>query len=163
SPRWERRSREHAMNTVAITGANVGIGFGAARQLAADPDWHVVLACRDMGKASAAIATIRSRTPAARVTAMKLELYSPASVREFAENLAAAGLPPLRGLILNAGGINMRARAPEFTEDGFERTFQLNFLGHFALANLLLPHLAARSRIVSVTSDLHDPAATRMG
>jgi len=57
----------------------------------------------------------------------------------------------------------MKAKSLEFTEDGFERTFQLNFLGHFLLANLLIEQMIPPARIIFVSSDLHDPAATRMG
>jgi len=46
---------------------------------------------------------------------------------------------------------------------GFERTFQLNFLGHFLMANLLIEQMTMPARIVFVSSDLHDPAATKMG
>jgi hypothetical protein len=84
-------------------------------------------------------------------------------VRRLPQRLTAMGLPPIHGLILNAGGINMNAKSLEFTEDGFEHTFQLNFLGHFLLANLMIEHVAAPARVIFVSSDLHDPAATRMG
>ena len=151
------------MNTVVITGANVGIGFATARFVAALPQWHVVLACRNVAKSNAAIATIEKAHPDSRVTFVLLDLFSLASVRRFPELLAGKALPPVDGLILNAGGINMKARSLEFTEDGFERTFQLNFLGHFLLANLLVNQMAAGARIIFVSSDLHDPAATRMG
>jgi NAD(P)-dependent dehydrogenase (short-subunit alcohol dehydrogenase family) len=72
-------------------------------------------------------------------------------------------IPPLSGLILNAGGFNNAEKSLEFSEDGFERTFQLNFLGHFLLANLLIQQMTASGRIIFVSSDLHDPAATKMG
>jgi NAD(P)-dependent dehydrogenase (short-subunit alcohol dehydrogenase family) len=39
----------------------------------------------------------------------------------------------------------------------------LNFLGHFLLANLLIKQMNAPARIIFVSSDLHDPAATKMG
>src|SRR5258708_19903669 len=51
----------------------------------------------------------------------------------------------------------------EFTEDDFERPLQLNFLGDVLLANLLISQMSAGARIIFVSSDLHDPAATRMG
>jgi len=53
------------MRTVIITGANVGIGFATTKFLAANPEWHVVLACRNESKAKAAIHDISSgsRTP----------------------------------------------------------------------------------------------------
>src|SRR5579864_6168481 len=159
----ERIEGSHQMKTVIITGANVGIGFAAANFLAALPGLRVVLACRNESKAKAAIAAIRQRHPHAQVDFAPLDLFSLASVRRFPAALAHLHTPPIGALVLNAGGINMRAKSLEFTEDGFERTFQLNFLGHFLLTNLLLGEMAAPARIVYVSSDLHDPAATRMG
>ena len=151
------------MKSILITGANVGIGFAAANFLAARPDWHVLLACRDESKANDAIAAIRDAHPGARLGFVPLDLFSLASVRRLPGLLAAMRIPPLHGLILNAGGINMKAKSLEFSEDGFERTFQLNFLGHFLLTNLLIEQMTEPARIVFVSSDLHDPAATRMG
>ena len=151
------------MKTVIITGANAGIGFATAMHVAALPQWHVVLACRDASKGSAAVAAIRKAYPNSHVSFAPLDLFSLASVRRFPALLTEAPIPPLGGLILNAGGINMRAKSLELTDDGFERTFQLNFLGHFLLINLLMSHLSAGARIIVVSSDLHDPAATRMG
>ena len=151
------------MKTVVITGANVGIGFATAKHLAAISGWHVVFACRNESKANAAIRDIHATFPDARTSFVPLDLFSLASLRYFPAALSAAATPPLDALVLNAGGINMKAKSLEFTGDGFERTFQLNFLGHFVLVNLVIEHMAAPSRIVFVSSDLHDPAATRMG
>lgn len=151
------------MKTVVITGANAGIGYATASYLAGLPEWHVVLACRNDAKARAAADAIKRAHPGARVTCAPLDLCSLASVRHLPQWLTQAELPPIHGLILNAGGINMKAKSPEFTEDGFERTFQLNFLGHFVLANRMVDHLAASARVLFVSSDLHDPVATKMG
>ena len=151
------------MRTVVITGANVGIGFATAKTIAALPEWHVVLACRNASKANAALAEIRQAHPDSHVRFAPLDLFSLASVRRFPALLTEITLPPLGGLILNAGGINMKAKSLEFTEDGFERTCHLNFLGHFLLANLLVNQMSAQARVIFVSSDLHDPAATRMG
>jgi NAD(P)-dependent dehydrogenase (short-subunit alcohol dehydrogenase family) len=123
----------------------------------------VFLACRDASKANAALAEIRKAHPDSQVRFASLDLFSLASVRRFPALLTKIALPPLGGLILNAGGINMKAKSLEFTEDGFERTCQLNFLGHFLLANLLVDQMGANARTIFVSSDLHDPAATRMG
>jgi light-dependent protochlorophyllide reductase len=157
------REMRKEKRTVIITGANVGIGFATAKFLAAIPDWHVVLACRSEEKAKAAIAAIKSTHPDSHVSFARLDLYSLSSVRRLPAALTAMQLPPIAGLVLNAGGNNMKAKSPEFTEDGFERTFQLNFLGHFLLANLLAKRMTQPARMVFVSSDLHDPTATKMG
>jgi NAD(P)-dependent dehydrogenase (short-subunit alcohol dehydrogenase family) len=151
------------MQTAIITGANVGIGFATAKFLAALPGWRVVLACRNESRANGAIAAIRQNHPDARVDFAPIDLFSLSSVRRFPGVLAEMQATPVGALVLNAGGLNMKAKSLEFTEDGFEQTFQLNFLGHFLLTNLLLAEMAKPARIVFVSSDLHDPAATRMG
>jgi len=138
------------MKTVLITGANAGIGFATAKVLAARPEWHVVLACRNESKANAAIAAIRNAHPKARLSFALLDLFSLASVRRLPEVLAWMRVPTLSGLILNAGGFNSKAKS-------------LDFLAHFVLANLLVRQMAVCGRIVFVSSDLHDPAATKMG
>jgi NAD(P)-dependent dehydrogenase (short-subunit alcohol dehydrogenase family) len=127
------------------------------------PPWYVVMACRNASKAETAIADIRRIHREAHVRFVPLDLFSLASVRQFPALLGRLKLPPLAGLILNAGGPNMNGGPRDLTEDGFERTFQLNFFGHFLLANLLLGELTAGSRIILVSSDLHDPAATKAG
>ena len=65
-------------------------------------------------------------------------------------------MPPLAGLVCNAGLQN--PSTPRRSVDGFETTFAVNHLGHFLLANLLLPVLVERGRITVVSSGVHDPA-----
>jgi NAD(P)-dependent dehydrogenase (short-subunit alcohol dehydrogenase family) len=151
------------MKTVVITGANAGIGFATAKYIAAQPDWSVILACRNAEKAGAAVQRIHQARAASSVSTLPLDLLSLQSVTDFVGALDKQDLPPLHGLVLNAGGINMKAKTLEYSGDGFERTFQLNFLGHFAVTNLLLGRMRAPARILFVSSDTHDPAATRMG
>ena len=68
---------------------------------------------------------------------MKLDLGSLKSIQTFAKNFKEKGLP-LHILINNAG-----IMCPPYgtTQDGFELTFGINHLGHFALTNLLLDEL----------------------
>ncbi|MEY4578339.1 MAG: hypothetical protein RL701_3042 [Pseudomonadota bacterium] len=147
------------LQTVVITGGNSGLGYACARTLlTASPPWHVIIACRDPGRAGTAVETLReAAAPGAKIEAMALDLASLASVRAFSveleRKLKAAELPPLHGLICNAGVQGAKV----FTVDGFETTFAVNHLGHYLLVNLLLPSLTKPARIAVVASGVHDP------
>ncbi len=148
------------LQTVIVTGGNSGLGYACASALlAASPTWHVVIACRDPLRARNAVEALRkSAPPGAKVEAMDLDLASLASIRAFAagmnDELKAAGLPPLHGLVCNAAVQG----AKTFTVDGFETTFGVGHLGHYLLVNLLLPLMAKPGRIAVVASGVHDPA-----
>jgi NAD(P)-dependent dehydrogenase (short-subunit alcohol dehydrogenase family) len=125
---------------VVITGANSGIGRAAALVLAA-AGAEVTLAVRDLEKGRAAAATIPGKTEVRR-----LDLASLASIREF-----AAGWSAEIHLLINNAGVMIPPL--DRTEDGFELQFGTNHLGHFALTNLLLPHV--RGRVVTISSTMH--------
>ena len=120
---------------IVITGANSGIGYPAARELAR-AGASVVLAARDRTKAETAIARLRSEVPGAKVEVGILDLASLASVRDFAARELDRGLP-LDVLVDNAGVMGPPKRLE--TKDGFELQFGTNVLGHFALTGLLMP------------------------
>jgi NAD(P)-dependent dehydrogenase (short-subunit alcohol dehydrogenase family) len=123
--------------TVIVTGASSGIGLAAARALAA-AGARVVFAVRSTEKGRA-VATATDGVTEVR----ELDLASLDSVRAF-----AAGWAGGIDLLINNAGVS----GPELsrTADGFEMKFGTNHLGHFALTNLLLPHIT--SRVVTVAS-----------
>jgi NAD(P)-dependent dehydrogenase (short-subunit alcohol dehydrogenase family) len=127
-------------STIVVTGANSGIGLSAARALAG-AGAHVVLAVRNAAKGEAAAATI----PGSREVRV-LDLTSLASIRAFAD----AWSGDLDVLINNAG---VMAVPEGRTADGFETQIGTNHLGHFALTNLLLPHVTRR--VVTLASGAH--------
>jgi NAD(P)-dependent dehydrogenase (short-subunit alcohol dehydrogenase family) len=126
--------------TAVVTGANSGLGIATVEALAG-AGAHVVLAVRDPGRGEAAAAGVHGSLEVRR-----LDLADLASVREF----AAAWSGDLDLLINNAGIMNVPESA---TKDGFEMQFGTNHLGHFALTNLLLPHIT--DRVVTVSSGAH--------
>ncbi|MFE9444823.1 oxidoreductase [Streptomyces sp. NPDC006602] len=126
--------------TAVVTGANSGIGLTAADALAR-AGAHVVFAVRDVERGRAAAATVHGSTEVRR-----LDLADLASVREFAD----AWEGPLSLLVNNAGVMMLPQQR---TRDGFEMQFGTNHLGHFALTNLLLPHVT--DRVVTVSSGAH--------
>jgi NAD(P)-dependent dehydrogenase (short-subunit alcohol dehydrogenase family) len=126
--------------TVVVTGANSGIGVPTVQALGG-AGAHVVLAVRDVDSGRRAAATVPGSHEVRR-----LDLADLASVREF----AAAWDGSLDVLINNAGVMMV----PEGrTKDGFETHLGTNHLGHFALTNLLLPHIT--DRVVTVSAAAH--------
>lgn len=128
-----------------VTGANSGIGFHAADELARRGA-TVVLACRNTEAADLAAAKIPGET---RVE--KLDVGSQASVAAFADRWSG----PIDLLINNAG--LMRPPTYQQTVDGHELQFGTNHLGHFALTGRLLPALAEApsARVVTIASIAH--------
>ena len=142
--------------TVIITGGNSGLGYECAKEMAASQQaWHIIIACRNLQKASAAVDSLIAQSPRAKIEAMPIDLTSLASVRNFARDFRTRDLPPLRALVCNAG-IQV-VSGTTYTQDGFETTFGVNHLGHFLLTHLLLKLFVAPARIVMVSSDTHDP------
>ena len=152
--RWTTRAMPSQAGRLAIvTGATSGIGYEAALALAG-AGAEVILAVRDAAKAERAMASIRQRHPGARLASRPLDTGRLASVRAFGQHWQSEARP-IDILLLNAGIAAVPSR--EETEDGFERQFGTNYLGHFALAGLLLPFVRrdAASRIVPVASLAH--------
>jgi NAD(P)-dependent dehydrogenase (short-subunit alcohol dehydrogenase family) len=138
-----------------ITGANSGIGYHAALELARKGA-HVLLACRDKAKGDRALERLRAEVPAASAEVVLLDLASLESVCAFGAAELALG-EPLDLLINNAGVMAPKRRLE--TKDGFEIQFGTNVLGHFVLTGLLLPALvraatvrSQRPRVVTLAS-----------
>ncbi len=139
---------------VLITGANSGIGFQTARELARKGA-EIILPARSMAKAKDAVDRIRREIPSASLVPGVLDLASQASVREFASWFSAQYPGPSIDLLINNAGV-MAIPERKLTVDGFEQQFATNFLGPFALTALLYPQVRQRegSRIVIVSSSV---------
>jgi NAD(P)-dependent dehydrogenase (short-subunit alcohol dehydrogenase family) len=139
-----------AGRTFVVTGANSGTGKEATKRLAA-AGAHVIMAVRTPSKGEAARAEIIASVPDARLTVKRLDLAELASIRAFAADLLASG-QPVDVLVNNAGVMAPPKRLT--TADGFELQFGSNFLGPFAVTNLLLPRLLESSapRVATMTS-----------
>jgi NAD(P)-dependent dehydrogenase (short-subunit alcohol dehydrogenase family) len=137
---------------IVVTGANSGIGFEAAKEFARKGA-RTILACRNEERARDALDQIQAEVPQAAAEILLIDLASMASVREFADRFRE-NHDRLHVLVNNAG-IMMPAYGT--TEDGFERQFGINHLGHFALTGLLMDRLlgTSGSRVVSISSMVH--------
>src|SRR5258708_1425662 len=153
--------------TIILTGGTSGVGYAGARMIAAShPDWYLVLASRNQQQGMQTVTTLQHETglPVPQtgfqhIEGMPLDLASLASVRAFAREIAARDLPPLHAVVCNAG--LQVVSGTTYTQNGFEKTFGVNCLGHFLLVNLLLRQLVAPARIVFVSSDSHDPESSK--
>jgi NAD(P)-dependent dehydrogenase (short-subunit alcohol dehydrogenase family) len=133
--------------TIAITGANSGLGYETMRVLALRGA-HIIGIARTLEKAEKACASVEGET-----TPMFLDLAEWDSVVRCAEGIRGLNVP-IDVLITNAGIMAL----PELEQvNGVEKQFAINHLGHFILINQLRePVLAApQGRFVMLSSRAH--------
>jgi NAD(P)-dependent dehydrogenase (short-subunit alcohol dehydrogenase family) len=152
-PQWTFADMpSQAGRTVLVTGANSGLGYVTARQLA-HCGAHVVLTARDPLRGAGALARLRAEVPHASVELRRLDLADLESVRELAGRLVADGVAV--DVLVNNAGVMMPPRT--LSRQGFELQFATNHLGHFALTGLLLDTLRGSddARVVTVSAGYH--------
>ncbi|THD24936.1 Retinol dehydrogenase 12 [Fasciola hepatica] len=162
--------------TAIVTGANTGIGFHTAGELARRGA-VVIMACRNNDRAEAAKAKLLSLYGEGNADWMKTNVADPCVLESLqpirgdqliVENLDLASLESVRlfaakvtrthpkiDFLINNAGLLLDKYST--TKDGFEQTVGVNHLGHFFLTELLLPTLKATapSRIIIVSSLAH--------
>ena len=133
-----------------ITGANKGIGFEVARQLA-DHGFRVVVGARrrDAGRQAAA------ELAGGQAQFLEIDIANPASITRAAKQLAAL-VDHLDVLVNNAGILeDGKATAPDVDAGVVRRTFETNTLGPLLVTQAMLPLLLQApdgARIVNVSS-----------
>ena len=139
---------------ILITGANTGLGFIAAEELARLGPSKLILACRDKSRGQAAVDQIKALTKSDCAEFMQLDLNDLQSVKDFSTNFRSK-YDKLDTLMMNAGVMAIPER--ETTKQGFERQFGVNHMGHFLLSKLLLDRVkeSEEGRIVVLSSLAH--------
>jgi NAD(P)-dependent dehydrogenase (short-subunit alcohol dehydrogenase family) len=133
-----------AHRTIVITGGSDGIGAAAARRLRHGGDDVVVV-----GRSESKTAAVASELDADYFVADFSDL---AQVRALADKIRA-NYPRIDVLLNNAGGMSTKI---QLTPDGYEHTYQVNYLSPFLLTTQLLPVLLdSRATIVNTTSSSH--------
>jgi NAD(P)-dependent dehydrogenase (short-subunit alcohol dehydrogenase family) len=142
--------------TVLITGGSSGIGASTTARLA-ELGAQVVVSCRDVEKGRRYFA---DHSQVANIDILPLELGSFSSIRKFAAHVLNS-YPKIDVLINNAGLIPVEYLE---TEDGYELTFGVNFLGPFLLTQILLDRLiqSEPARIIHVSSVAHKRAVPNL-
>lgn len=136
-----------------ITGASSGLGKQTAKALLQTGEWHVIGAVRDLDKME--IVAKDENFDESSFTAMKCDLSSFASVRQFVADLMEfKSGKPLDRLVCNAAVYQPTLSSAKYTEDDIEQQTQINFLSHFLLTSLLIDDMreANQPRVLMVGS-----------
>ncbi len=136
-----------------VTGANKGIGFEVSRQLAAS-GCTVLLGARNQALGEEAAAMLKGEGGDVRYLA--IDLTAPAMIAAAAKSIEA-DFGRLDILVNNAGIATPGDGPPSVSSlDAIELTLRVNFMGHVAVTQAMLPLLrkAPSARIVNVSSGL---------
>ena len=156
---------ESPLKTIAlVTGANKGIGFEVARQLAAS-GYTALLGARNKALGEEAAATLKREGSDVRY--LSIDLDDPATIAA-----ASRGSRQISDILVNNAGMAAQGDGlPSSSSlDAIERAFRVNFLGSVAVTQAMLPLLrkASSASIVTVSSGLGsltksgDPAWTHV-
>jgi NAD(P)-dependent dehydrogenase (short-subunit alcohol dehydrogenase family) len=135
--------------TCIVTGANSGLGFVTAQQLAA-LGASVTMVARNPARGQSARDEIIARTGNPNVYLDVVDLSSLAAVRHFATRFLDR--EKRLDVLVNNAGILLPQK--KLSVDGIELSFATNVLGPFLLTNLLIPRLeqSAPARVIIVSS-----------
>eukprot|EP00959_Pyramimonas_sp_CCMP1952_P230844 4825676-Pyramimonas_sp.AAC.1 len=128
----------------AITGGNAGVGFETARLLA-QRGCKTTILCRNKGRAQEAIKRIYE-SDERMVNYALLDLNDPKSIEECARS------SPHYDILVNNAGVML----PPLTSEGFDPSYQSNYLGHYQFMSALERLGKAPNRICNVSSVTHN-------
>lgn len=132
---------------VIVTGASGSIGLAAVKSLLSK-DMPVIMACRNVKKATSQRDVLIKQFPHSEIEILELDLNSLSSIKLFSENIKSQGFKVNR-LLNNAGII---CHDFSVNEDGFETTVAVNYLGPVYLTKLMIPLMEDGFRIVNTVS-----------
>uniref|UniRef100_A0A1B6ECP9 Uncharacterized protein n=1 Tax=Clastoptera arizonana TaxID=38151 RepID=A0A1B6ECP9_9HEMI len=137
---------------IVITGANSGIGKEAGFILS-HKGAELILACRNIEEGNKVVKEIIKKSGNIYITCEQLDLADFESIVSFTNRIKNKGAQ-VYALINNAAIFH---HPFQLTKNGFELTFQTNYLGPCLLTLLLLDSFKKKfpSRIVNVSSEAH--------
>lgn len=139
------------MKTALVTGANKGIGYAVARQLAVR-GFHVFLGARKADAGQRAAETLTKG--GGKVTFLQIDVSDPASVLAAAHEVAEQA--DRLDVLVNNAGIVVEGDADilSFPEESIRETFETNTFGPLRVTRAFAPLLAKSDepRVISVSS-----------
>lgn len=150
--------------TVLVTGTNGGLGSAIVSAIVSKADlassYYGIYTVRQLDRAPALNSVLANASNKRHShETLALDLSRMASVRDVAHDVntrvAAGELPPIRALILNAA--YQEHHTQDFTPDGFDMSFQCNYLSHWLLVLMLLQSMDKEyGRVVILGSWSHE-------
>lgn len=147
-------AQENKRMVALVTGSTSGLGREVALRLAAR-DVHVIVHGRDAERGEAMVKEIERKGGKARF--YRADFARLAEVHELASAIQRDY--DRLDLLVNNAGIALTNKPRQLSPDGYELHFQVNYLSHFLLTDLLLPLIkrSAPARIVNVASGAQNP------
>ncbi len=135
--------------TTLVTGGTGGIGAAVAVRLGSGGD-RLLIAGRDQARGARVLRDLAGANPRVDHAQLPADLSLMADTARLADEVASR-TSRLDAVVLCAG---VFAGAAEWTSEGLERTFALNYLSRFLLLSRLLPLVAAApsARVVLVAN-----------
>ena len=130
-----------------ITGADGGMGTEITRAVAT-AGYHVIMACYNPQKAENVCQRLMKETGNPNLEVLAIDLSSMHSVASFTDRILERKLS-ISLLMNNAGTMETGF---SITNDGFERTVSVNYVGPYLLTRKLVPTMASGARIVNMVS-----------
>jgi len=147
--------RQYARKRLVMTGGTSGIGRRVVERLLAEyPGWTIILLAR-LSPRSRGLRQLRGSE---RLTVIDADLASLKSVDQACDDvIRSLGSHGIDALALNAG--IQTVSNDTVSADGLELAFAVNFLAHFLIVERLKGYIRPGGRIVSTSSEVHDPEA----
>lgn len=149
--------------TIILTGANGSLGLGFVKSLLTNfPDHTAVLVVRDDSESDPNTKNLRQLIAGhPKISIKKLDLVSLRAVKQFTVDICSrvtsGELPRISAIVCNAFAWSLNT-GQKFSDDGYELSFQVSYLSHFALVLQLLGSMdTTNGRVVMLGSDSHDP------